>query len=155
MSALYPVAHYWGTHVMNVLTADSFISAYPSTTINGVGYFTTTPKHDAVHAVIEKYRRRGFTLSDVRGDVLAASNGGECDAICANVDRYFGDDKCLVVPIGDGGYTWVEKKKQGAESVGWRLGGEACGTGTCFLPSEFTVRPIRFGAVGRIEAQVI
>ena len=155
VSALFPVAHYWATHVMNVLTADNFISAYPSATISGVGYFTTAPQHDAVHVAIEKYRRRGFTLTSTRGDFLVASHGAECDSICANVDRFFGDDKCLVVPIGDGRITWVEKKKHGAESVGWRLGGQACGTGTCFLPSEFTVRPIRFGAVGRIEAQVI
>ncbi|KAI9061415.1 hypothetical protein FKP32DRAFT_1540303, partial [Trametes sanguinea] len=36
-SALYPLAHFWSSHVMNFLTADGFCVCYPAYTFQGRG----------------------------------------------------------------------------------------------------------------------
>ncbi|KAK7675916.1 hypothetical protein QCA50_021149 [Cerrena zonata] len=143
-SPFNPLPNFWGTHVMNALTADSFICPYPKLTYHRTALVRFRRQHPNASAMTHKYKARGF--------VLYASNRHLSDltvscahfSACASRDRYFGDYDTLVVPIWDANYDVNDWAEPGAEfTTAWRLGGRACGNTRCFLharPASSTVR---------------
>ncbi|KAK7677655.1 hypothetical protein QCA50_019346 [Cerrena zonata] len=138
-SPFHPIAHYWSTLVMNALTADFVICAYPTLTFSrqGVIQFSHPPS-----PVIEKYKHCGFTLSTGRREAWDLTQSCSDFVACGSRDRYFGDKATLVFPIfagvGDVDHSVMEKPDADVTTA-WKLGGRPCGNAGCFVPSERVV----------------
>lgn len=141
-SAFNPIPYYWGTHVMNALTADQIYCAYPTFTFRQQGIVTIGQTLPRTMNIVTKYRQRGFHLYDSSQDAWEWKETCTHFVACAKRDRFFGDDDTLVLPIRKGRN---DKEDSCEETVtesyitGWRLGGSACGNARCFIPSEATV----------------
>ncbi|KAI0335952.1 hypothetical protein GY45DRAFT_1342100 [Cubamyces sp. BRFM 1775] len=67
-SALYPIPYFWGTHVMNYLTADTFCVAYPEYTLEGKSLLNPVALVDKQHPNVrmltnmDKYTERGYAF---------------------------------------------------------------------------------------------
>ncbi|KAK7681745.1 hypothetical protein QCA50_015092 [Cerrena zonata] len=136
-SPFNPLPSYWGTHVMNALTADSFICPYPKLTYRHIALVKHRSQHPTITAVEHKYRSRGFTLYTSTRQFANLSESCHDFSACSGRDRYFGDYETLIVPIWDVDYRandWAEPEAE--FTTAWRLGGKACGNMCCFLPSR-------------------
>lgn len=102
ISALHPLAYFWGTLVMNFLTSDGYCSAYPSLTERGIGcihpFRDVTPR---VERCIEKYKSRGFSVRDF------AQN-----EVRLNIHK-----RHLICPHGDLGRTAYSKEFEGSTEI--------------------------------------
>ncbi|KAK7685931.1 hypothetical protein QCA50_010740 [Cerrena zonata] len=142
------VVHYWGTHVMNALTADSIQCAYPALTL---AHKVIQVRYTNATNPITKYKQRGFEL--IRKEFRAVNLSASCghNVLCSSRDRYFGDEDTLVLPIP--GLVATGRERQmgsgGPRRVSaWRMGGRACGTADCCLAlaprvEEIIVVPVR------------
>lgn len=96
-SAIYPIPHFWATHLMNVVSADYAIAAYPDSVfskraaINSIKHCTPTTDADIQrqHENTARYVARGYSFF-VGSPDDAPSTGQLCW-------REFGDGRCLVV----------------------------------------------------------
>ncbi|KAK7683376.1 hypothetical protein QCA50_013638 [Cerrena zonata] len=135
-SPFHPLAFYWGTHVMNAVTSDSFLCAYPSLTFHNKGAILSNPLKKSAAAAVLKYEKRGFTFTAYGSHTREPTNACTDTVLCARRDRYFGDKETVVVhfssltPAGLEGPTL---------STAWRLGGLACQNDQCFLPADHKV----------------
>ncbi|KAH9852996.1 hypothetical protein C2E23DRAFT_686620, partial [Lenzites betulinus] len=65
-SPLLPIAHFWGSHVVNYIAADTFCLAYPTFTLEGRGLLHPERllqwRHTTTYilTLIEKYVQRGY-----------------------------------------------------------------------------------------------
>ncbi|KAK7685967.1 hypothetical protein QCA50_010777 [Cerrena zonata] len=132
------ITHYWGSHVMNAITADSVLCAYPTLTL---AYKAMQIRAAVGGDPVTKYRKRGFEVF-ARGHSTANLAHTHYDSVtCASRDRYFGDDATLIVPIRQPSHSaerTVHKREQNGSTYqvsAWRLGGPACGTAECYLAS--------------------
>ena len=99
-SPFNPLPLYWGTHVMNALTGDSFCCAYPTLTLRRRGILRADVDLDIpTVTAVDKYHDRGFRFySNARSCLNVGRTCLTCSA-CPHRDRFFGDKHCLVVPI--------------------------------------------------------
>ena len=156
-SAFYPIPFYWGTHVMNALTWEACIVAYPSLTFNHLAYVRSRPEHPSTANAMKKYVARGFTIlfeGRREVEVLRVAGYTSCGTTCANLTRYFGDSDCLTMSIGEGRVVWV-RVRLGSVTVGWRLGGKGCGSRKCFVDSAFMVGTVRFKDHGLVRFETM
>lgn len=142
---LQPIGNFWSTFVMNVITADGIICAYPEDTmaLRGTVNITdskhphTRPTPGSPREAIEKYACRGFTS---RGDHRSWQNSVDssytCDhstlITCPTITRFFGDDHCLWIPFKDTPQMWAGNLDvicPDNRTVSWNLGGWC--TGEC------------------------
>ncbi|OJT04372.1 hypothetical protein TRAPUB_4915 [Trametes pubescens] len=136
-SAIYPISHFWSTHVMNYITADTFCLAYPELTFSGRALLSPFQlirgRHTSAYivALIRKYEDRGFAF---RVRSYAWGNGTSPLACantegCSRVRRFFGDRYCMVGSLSrtyeDCGF---ERGLPGPTTVCWWRGGDICGT---------------------------
>lgn len=135
-SAFNPLPYYWGTHVMNALTADTFICPYPSLTFQMKGIVNHLPTPLTGIAVVDKYHQRGFQLHTSGTEFLDLSHTCADFSACSNRDRFFGDDETLIFPVFG---TEDDRNIDLTCTTAWRLGGKACGNKRCFIPSETTL----------------
>ncbi|KAK7675918.1 hypothetical protein QCA50_021151 [Cerrena zonata] len=130
-SPYHPVVHYWTTLVMNALTADFFVCAYPTLTFSHRG---AMKKYFPPPSPFEKYIERGFTFF-APGKHLDGSLSCTTSIACPRRQRYFGDDYCLVFPFVSAAHV----DKLGTEladsnmTSAWQLGGSPCNNIDCFL----------------------
>ncbi|KAI0351713.1 hypothetical protein OH77DRAFT_1461428 [Trametes cingulata] len=141
-SALYPISHFWGSHVMNYLSADGYCVAYPELTFSGRGILS--PFHLTDHrypsdytlSLMAKYSPRGFSFR-VRPYAWETSttSAQDCNispsAGCPRVRRFFGDRFCLTGTLSSqyAGYGY-DCSLPSSLTVCWWRGGDPCG-GTC------------------------
>lgn len=135
-AALFPLSHFWSTHVMNFLSADTFSVAYPDLTFAGRGLLSPFQliayRHTSEYIItlIRKYEARGFSFR-VRpyawGEQVPSV---VCDVgpACSRTRRFFGDRFCLGGPISrdysDCGYY---RGLPANVTVCWWRGGDSCG----------------------------
>lgn len=62
LTAVWPLAHFWGTVVNNFVSGRTVVSAYPSDTLNGA--CVVNPDAVVHRAILAKYRARGFKVVD-------------------------------------------------------------------------------------------
>ncbi|KAK7685935.1 hypothetical protein QCA50_010744 [Cerrena zonata] len=62
MSPFHLLAHYWSTHVMNALTADSLVCAYPTLTLQRKGIISYIPMLSEGDDIIDMWKGRGLAL---------------------------------------------------------------------------------------------
>ncbi|KAK7681748.1 hypothetical protein QCA50_015095 [Cerrena zonata] len=133
ISPYHPITHYWTTLVMNALTADFFVCAYPTLTYSHRGAIQS---HSSRPVPLQKYINRGFTFFTVGGQPDLHSSCATTIA-CSRRHRYFGDDNCLVFPIIDGSPPLDMANTQPLNfniSSAWQLGGRPCSNINCFIP---------------------
>ncbi|KAK7677671.1 hypothetical protein QCA50_019362 [Cerrena zonata] len=134
-SPYHSVAHYWTTLVMNALTADFFVCAYPSLTFSHRGAMKS--RH-VLPAPFEKYTNRGFQFFTPGGPPTKPDQSCARLIACSRRQRYFGDDNCLVFPIIDDSVSPADDDTETLESsitTAWQLGGKPCGNTACFIPT--------------------
>lgn len=135
-NALYPISHFWGSHVMNYLTADSFCVAYPTLTFASRSLLSPFQliHHNLPSAyilsLVAKYSARGFDFR-IRpyawNDLVDEDHSADISA-CPRVRRFFGDRYCLMGAMsrayGEGGYA---RMLPSPSTVCWWRGGAPCG----------------------------
>ncbi|KAK7680605.1 hypothetical protein QCA50_016387 [Cerrena zonata] len=130
------IAHYWGTHVMNAITADTILCAYPTLTLS---HKVIQVRYAATGNPVAKYQERGFHILNRRLRDLTLSDSCEDSVLCSSRNRYFGDKDTLVVAV-PGVVTTAASHNVDANQSGrvsaWKLGGLACGTTDCYLSSS-------------------
>ena len=103
-SALYPVALFWTTLLMNVVAADFVCIPYPELTMRGRGLVEFREYSDKETLALAKYAQRGFEFRRSAAgweDTTDMKNAGCFEWSCVNRARYFGDGGCLIA-IFDG-----------------------------------------------------
>ncbi|KAL1942560.1 hypothetical protein VTO73DRAFT_6162 [Trametes versicolor] len=160
-SSLYPISHFWATHLMNFLSSDTYCMAYPELTFSGRAVLSPFQLIDHrfpseyIASLVAKYEARGF---DIRVRPYAwtdapshGTDGG--DATCPRVRRFFGDRYCahgrLSRSAEDCGYP---RMLPGAQTVYWWRGGDECGD-ECQHQLAFPER--RFPSAGLLEANYV
>lgn len=84
LSAMWPLAHFWGTAVSNFFSARSLVSAYPEETLKGT--CVVNPDACVYPNVLAKYRARGFNIVVNKRTivyVLPSSNASACLTNCS------------------------------------------------------------------------
>lgn len=133
-SALYPLSHFWASHLVNYISADTFCVAYPELTFWGRSLLSPFQLVDLRHpsghilSLIDKYHQRAFDFrirtyawDDHARDVCDADPG------CPRVQRFFGDRMCAVGRLSrnrtDCGYV---RGLPSNATVAWWRGGQPC-----------------------------
>ncbi|EIM82864.1 uncharacterized protein STEHIDRAFT_160485 [Stereum hirsutum FP-91666 SS1] len=149
-------AFFWGTLVMNCLTADGFAMAYPTLTTIGRGLVSPINIPNLViDECIAKYVGRGFDIDVFSRNVISADSitSGVDDGApsittlakrhrkdtilwnCPNTYREWGDEGCLGMPFDSGPEKAPDWTNGG---TGWVMGGHDCG-GEC----DYNIRTCR------------
>ena len=143
-SPLFPIPFYWSTHLMNALTSDALYCAYPALTLIRQGVY---PGHEGQHIggmAVEKHLARGFAVHYDRTEVGDGSAGCLGFVVCSRKQRFFGDDRTFVVPLGKGtvgdSVLWLGR----VGTAAWRLGGKGCGNARCLQPTSFAAGILNF-----------
>lgn len=134
--ALYAVSHFWSSHVMNYLAADTYGIAYPESTFQGRGLLSPFQLMDLRHTsayvidLIRKYEARGFTfrVRSYAWDEDGSSSRCSQSEGCSRVRRFFGDRYCALGRLSrayeDGGFP---RGLPSGSTVCWWRGGDPCG----------------------------
>lgn len=128
-SVLTPIAHFWSTHVCNIITAHAIYVAYPRSTLRGVGYRRPWAAHTSgIAEAYQKYDARGYAIHRFGANTEATTDAPDRAFYCPHTPRSFGDNG-----------TTMERYRQdkGCASQGrcienrlnevqWTWGGNAC-----------------------------
>ena len=151
-SPFYPLVFYYGTHVMNAITADLAICSYPSLTLEGHAVLNPSrPRNDnSTRLAIEKYIQRGFIFNNM--DMPFTHFGQSCSTVitCPNRNRAFGDMYCLVTPNSDRPIRETLDLMDEHSTTSWRLPGAACGNELCYVPGQLSTGSTTWGHVRRL-----
>lgn len=91
--SVFPIADFWGTHVMNLLSGSSLCIAYPHT-LDRIAFLVPRRSTDwKVPFLVGKYEQRGYEFEELDTEELGKV-------------RYFGDKHCLCIPVRRGGGTF-------------------------------------------------
>lgn len=144
-SAFNPIPYYWGTHVMNALTADSLFCAYPTWTLQCEAIITGMLDRTPPRTVVEKYKRRHFVFTTIANRKAPDPTSCADFTACAGRDRFFGDDDTLLLAIPHENGTADVGLHDGSQThtTAWRLGGKACGNRRCFIPGDLKVCTVK------------
>ena len=152
-SPFHPIAYYYGTHVMNAITADFVICTYPTLTLDGKSLLVprrTQRMPESVMRAVRKYIERGFLFAEQ--DDVSEAEGRPCSSniTCPHRNRAFGDQFCLVLPNGNGDVpdTWDLMDEHATTT--WRLPGKACGNSVCYIDGQHAVGGTTCGDVKRL-----
>lgn len=136
-SALAPIARYYASHVVNVVTASSICVAYPDSTFQRRGFFRPWAARtwNRVRAV-EKYMSRGYALVGFSKNVEASVEGGTGSRhfYCPHQERSFADSGTLRLWYGETD-DWLARSADDAllREVKWKWGGYCC---TCCVKAS-------------------
>lgn len=127
-SPLLPIAHFYATHVMNVVTSQSVAVAYPLSTVAGRGYLRScAAQTEKYRLAIEKYKERRFELVSFAENVETQSSEATARWYCPHKTRSFVDDGSIRLTFND---SASEERKAEDDallgSVRWRWGGRIC-----------------------------
>ena len=147
LDPLAVVPYYWGTHLMNVLSADAFVAPYMRLTMAGraigvdvkgaIGVDETEDGQDDGSA---PYDPRGFTLHKTGAEFANLQGGCYNFVACCQRQRWFTDEETVLVQIERG------REKDVFETFrrcrwGWMLRVDPCANKSCFFSRDFTVEP--------------
>ncbi|KAJ3516297.1 hypothetical protein NMY22_g14243 [Coprinellus aureogranulatus] len=126
-SAPSAVFLFHSTVVMNYLTWNSVVCAYPLTTLSGYSLLNSSRFGEArrIHACVEKYKRRGYTFVTTSLECIGFPNPHTCGVFpyCGHTERHVGDSATMRLtmdedPFGaadvvDPGLKWLLSCKRG------------------------------------------
>lgn len=133
-STLYPLLHFYSTHVMNFISSNAIGCFYPRLTLSNRGVLSALqlPPSGAISPRIQrciaKYETRGFEFA-MNGYDWADMGKCRSGPYCMQSVRKAGDSGCLFVPIQDD----LDRRKRfpngkftNQMGVCWVLGGLGC-----------------------------
>lgn len=151
-SPFHPMLYYYGTHIMNAITADFSICTYPSLTFDNRSYLAKLDwrSDDAtVHAVATS-AQRGFNFMLQHEDPIGYPQLCHQTITCPHRNRSIGDKYCLVVPNTQAPVATTWDLMDERASTTWRLPGQPCGNPSCYIDGELVVRTTTWGEIRRI-----
>ncbi|KAI0309511.1 hypothetical protein OF83DRAFT_57882 [Amylostereum chailletii] len=128
-SPTFPLPSFWGTLVVNYVTADQLVVVYPRLTFEGMGCVNPVRAGQLASAyVVMKYHQRGFVIRLFDQFNTRCRPGlGEENMLCPHTMRRFVDGGCFVMPFS----RQVDQAPGlGQLTTFWRYGGPPCG-GSC------------------------
>ncbi|KAL1942583.1 hypothetical protein VTO73DRAFT_6185 [Trametes versicolor] len=155
--SLYPITHFWASHLMNFLSADTYCVAYPDLTFSGRSVLSPFQliqyRHPSAYVadLIQKYELRGydFRVRPYAWDEPPRTTGCVGNGACPRVRRFFGDRFCVKGQLsrdrGDSGFV---RKLPSEQTAYWWRGGDACGDG-CKHDGMFPER--KFPSAGLLD----
>lgn len=135
-SSLFPITHFWASHVMNYLTADCYCVAYPDLTFSGRSVLSPFQlvqyrlPSAYVASLVEKYQLRGFDfrVRPYAWDELVDRSSCSGNSACPRVRRFFGDRFCAQGVLSrDRENSGFVRKLPSENTAYWWRGGDACG----------------------------
>ena len=145
--ALSLVPRYWGTHLMNVLSADALVVPYMRLTLLGraigkdvreaIGDDETAEGYDFDKTPEDP---RGFTLHESGAEFANLRKGCYNFVGCRQRERWFTDKETLLIQIGRGGGEDPFQSFR-RSCWGWKLDVDPCANRSCFFTREFTIIP--------------
>ena len=142
--ALGLVPNYWGTHLMNVLSADAFVAPYMRLTMGGraigidvrdeIGDDVTREGYDWFKTPEDP---RGFALYETGAEFADLRGGCYSFVACCQRERSFTDKETILVQIGRGGERDVFQLFR-RSYWGWKLRVDPCANKYCFFTRDFT-----------------
>ncbi|KAI0043917.1 hypothetical protein FA95DRAFT_1479777, partial [Auriscalpium vulgare] len=99
-SALATLTHFWGTAVINFISADTICVTYPRLTLRGVCCIST--RRHRVHRLrvcVLKYVARGFIVGGFSVNGVRSFHASD-DPYCPHTERSFFDNACLTIHFG-------------------------------------------------------
>ena len=131
-SPFHPLPFHWATHLMNALTADACICAYPSLTLRNKTLITNK-EYAYVTRESQRYRILGFTVFERARDLADVSDSCSDLLVCGKRERMIGDRHTLVVPAGGKNLRRTLTALGEGSTTCWKLGGEHCKNKVCFM----------------------
>lgn len=127
-SPIIPIARFYATHVVNVITGYSVNVAYPKATLNGKSYLRYwAPDTDTMEYAINKYNRRGYTILRSNDSSEATLGDAVARFYCPHTTRSFTDEGTLTIPFaGKGTGKASERDAVILGTACWRWGGNGC-----------------------------
>lgn len=134
-TALLPIPAFHSTIVVNFVSADGFVVAYPWSLSKKSSILAARPLTRSDLTAVQKYRGRGYTFFDHAREFCPEGSTAECAShgYCPHVVRHFGDTHCLA-------FTWEKQGRCGIlhllfsgmpVAACWVWGGRGCGNSTC------------------------
>lgn len=136
--SLFPISHFWATHLMNFLSADSYCVAYPELTFahrSVLSPFQLVQHRfpsEYIAGLVAKYQARGFDFrvrpyawEEQRERTTCTNNSS-----CPRIHRFFGDRFCVkgLLTREAGEYLHFRLLPSEKTAYWWR-GGDPCGDG--------------------------
>ena len=134
-SPFHPLPFLWATHLMNAITADATICAYPTLTFFNKTLVTNSEYGPLEHEM-RKYSRLGFTVFDNARELADVSNSCAEHVVCGKRERIVGDRYTLVVPTGGKNLHDTVLQLAEGRTTCWKLGGKHCRNRNCFMPGR-------------------
>ncbi|KAI0050696.1 hypothetical protein FA95DRAFT_1603333 [Auriscalpium vulgare] len=131
-SPLAPITHFWGTHLMNFVSATSIVSAYAAPTLLRNAALNPNRELTAEDEVVFKYKCRGFVFTPFRASTLVHSLDPRPCA-CPHTLRSFADEHTVSVRYEDIGDNADAALHDGPQ---WKWGGDRCGRGCGASPND-------------------
>ena len=131
-SAYHPLPFYWATHLMNALTADACICAYPTLTLRKKTVITNR-EYTSLSSEVQKYRSLGFTVFENAREVADVRSSCADLLVCGKRERMIGDRHTLVVPTASKNLEQTLLELGKSRTTCWKLGGEHCRNQGCFM----------------------
>lgn len=133
-SPLVPIAMFYSTHVVNIITPNSIRVAYPASTLAGKGYLRpSVSRTEGVDKALEKYSNRGYDIQTFDNCTESSPHVGDGTFYCPHKRRDFLDDGTLVVSLS--APSSAPSNPSGLDTlrlsaVDWKWGGSLCGSCT-------------------------
>ena len=131
-SPFHPLPFHWATHLMNALTADACICAYPCLTLRNKS-LVTNKEYAYVTRESQRYSTLGFTVFERARDLADVSDTCSELLVCGKRERMVGDRHTLVVPTGCKSLQKTLARLGEGSTTCWKLGGEHCRNKICFM----------------------
>ena len=131
----YPLPFFTSTHLMNALTSDALVSAYPDLTFHQKGIYTNHAEFFTLRSTdhtSEELLDRDFQFFEDAKDASSLAAACRSYGACAKVDRFLGDRWTLVLPVGLESVREAAGVLESREVTAWRIGGSPCDNDHCF-----------------------
>ena len=132
MSPFHPIPFFWATHLMNALTSEACICAYPTLTLRKKT-LVNKRHYSSLDNQIRRYISIGFTVFDKGRNVADASQSCHDLLVCPKRERMVGDRHTLIIPVAGRNLQQTVAHLSEGRTTCWKLGGEHCRNKTCFM----------------------
>lgn len=153
-SALSPIARFYATHVVNIVTASSVCVAYPNSTFKRKAFLRPWASRTVNRArALEKYKERGYRLvAFAENDEARVEAGiGSEKFYCPHEERSFGDEGTVRLWLGEDTNDLTKDAEMDLMTeVKWRWGGRRCTCCTRYSVQDIRIRKRIYIEMGSI-----
>ena len=135
LSPFHPIPFFWATHLMNALTSDACICAYPTLTLRKKT-LVTNRQYSVLQHEIRRYIAIGFTVFEKARHAADVSETCADHILCSKRERMIGDRYTFIIPTAGIGLRDTVADLAEGRTTCWKLGGEHCRNKTCFMRAQ-------------------